>query len=73
MDSWKWFKEASLPDKESFYSELNNEGITNEDYVYAQKVWSTFNIKNLGQYHDLYVQSDTLLLADVFESLEINA
>ena len=73
MGSWKWFKEASLPHKESFYSELNNEGITNEDYVYAQKVWNTFNIKNVGQYHDLYVQSDTLLLADVFESLEINA
>ena len=60
MDCWKKFKEESLPDKESFYSELNNEHITDEDYEYAQKVWSTFNIKNLGEYHDLYVQSDTL-------------
>ena len=68
MDSWKRFKEESLPDKESFYSELNNEHITDEDYAHAQKVWSTFNIKNLGEYHDLYVQSDTLLLADVFEN-----
>ena len=68
MDSWKRFKEESLPDKESFYSELNKEGITDEDYAHAQKVWDTFNIKNLGEYHDLYVQSDTLLLADVFES-----
>ena len=68
MDSWKRFKEESLPDKESFYSELNNEHITDEDYAHAQKVWDTFKIKNLGEYHDLYVQSDTLLLADVFEN-----
>ena len=68
MDSWKRFKEESLPDKESFYSELNKEHITNEDYSHAQKVWDTFKIKNLGEYHDLYVQSDTTLLADVFES-----
>ena len=68
MDSWKRFKEELLPDKESFYSELNNEHITDEDYEHAQKVWSTFNIKNLGEQHDLYVQSDTLLLADVFEN-----
>ena len=62
------FNEESLPDKESFYSELNKEGITDEDYAHAQKVWDTLNIKNLGEYHDLYVQSDTALLADVFES-----
>ena len=68
MDSWKRCKEESLPDKESFYSELNKEHITDEDYAHAQKVWSTFNIKNLGEYHDLYVQSDTALLADVFEN-----
>ena len=68
MDSWKRFKEESLPDKESFYSELNKEGITDEDYAHAQKVWDALNIKNLGEYHDLYVQSDTALLADVFEN-----
>ena len=68
MDSWKRFKEESLPDKESFYSELNKEHITDEDYAHAQKVWNTFNIKNLGEYHDLYVQSDTALLADVFDN-----
>ena len=68
MDSWKRFKEESLPDKESFYSELNNEHITDEDYAHAQKVWDTFKIKNLGEYHDLYVQSDTALLSDVFEN-----
>ena len=68
MDSWKRFKEESLPDKESFYSELNKEHITDEDYAHAQKVWNTLNIQNLGEYHDLYVQSDTALLADVFEN-----
>ena len=67
MDSRKKFNETSLPDKESFYSELNKEGITDEDYAHAQKVWKVFKIKNLGEYHDLYVQCDTLLLADVFE------
>ena len=68
MDSWERFNETSLPDKEPFYSELNNEHITDEDYAHAQKVWDTFKIKNLVEYHDLYVQSDTVLLADVFEN-----
>ena len=68
MDSWKRFKEESLPDKKSFYSELNKEHITDEDYTHAQKVRDTFKIKNLGEYHDLYVQSDTTLLVDPFEN-----
>ena len=68
MDRWERFKEESLPDKEYFYSELNKEHITDEDYAHVQIVWDTFNIKNLGEYHDLYVQSDTALLADVFEN-----
>ena len=65
MDSWKRFKEESLPDKEYFCNELNKEHITDEDYAHAQ-VWGTFNIKNLGEYHHLYVQPDTALLPDVF-------
>ena len=68
MDKWKRFKDDKLPDKESFYSELNNEHITDDDYAHAQKVCDIFNIKNLGEYHDLYVQSDTAQLADVFEN-----
>ena len=68
MDSWERFDETSLPNKKAFYSELNLEDITDKDYEHAQKVWEVFEIKNLGEYHDLYVQSDTLLLADVFEN-----
>ena len=48
MDSWEKFNEISLPDKESFYSELNKEGITDEDYVHTQKVWKVFEIKILA-------------------------
>ena len=68
MDKWKRFKKDKLPDKESFYSELNNEHITDGDYAHAQKVYDTFNIKNLGEYHDLYIKSDTAQLVDVFEN-----
>ena len=66
MDSWERFNETSLPPKKAFYWELSLEDIKYEDYEHAQKVWEVFEIKNLGEYHDLYVQSDTLLLADVF-------
>ena len=68
MDSWEKFKEKSIPDKESFYSKINKEDTANGEYAHAQKVWKVFKIKNLSKYHDLYVQSDTLLLADVFEN-----
>ena len=54
--------------KKAFYSKLNSEDITDKDYAHAQKVWKVFEIKNQGEYHDLYVQCDTLLLADVFEN-----
>ena len=68
MDSWERFNETSLPPKESFYSKLNKEDTTDKDYAHAQKVWKVFTIKNVGEYHDLYVQSDTLFLADTFEN-----
>ena len=68
MDEWEKFNESKLPDKELFYSDLNKERITNEDYPHAQKVWDTFDIKNMGEYPDLYVQSDAALLADVLEN-----
>ena len=65
MDSWETFDETPLPNKTA-YSELSLEDITDKDYEHAQKVWEVFEINNLGQYHDFNVQSDTLLLADVF-------
>ena len=68
MDSWERFDENKIPPKEAFYSELNLEDISDEDYAHVQKVWDVFEIKNRGEYHDLCVQSDTLLLADVFEN-----
>ena len=68
MNSWERFDKTELPNKESFPSKLNNEDITDEDYVHAQKVWEVFKLKSLGEYHDLYVQSDTLLLADVYKN-----
>ena len=67
MDNWEKFDETTLPPKEDFYSELNLEGISDEDYAHAQKVWNVFEINNRSEYHDLYVQSDTLLLADVYQ------
>ena len=68
MDNWERFNETSLPNKESFYSSLNMENIDDIDYRHGNNVFKKFKLKNLGEYHDLYVQSDTLLLADVFEN-----
>ena len=68
IDDWDRFKETQLPLMEDFHNTLNQTDITKEDYENEQKVWNTFNIKNLGEYHDLCVQSDTLLLADILEN-----
>ena len=68
MNSWERFDEASLPDKEAFYSNLSMEDIRDVDYRHAKRVFKSVNNNNLGDYYGLYVQSDTLLLADVFEN-----
>ena len=68
MDNWEKCNEMLLPSKESFYSNLNMENIDDIDYRHGNNMFKIFKLKNLGEYHDLYVQSDTLLLADVFEN-----
>ena len=68
MDSIERFKETRLPPKESFYSSLNDEYISDEDYEHAKKVWGAFGMKSLEDYHELYNKTDALLLADVFEN-----
>ena len=61
------FSETQLPIKEDFYSKLNDCNITDKEYKHAQDIWEKFKIRNLGEYHDLYLKTDVLLLADVFE------
>ena len=68
MDSFEKFNKTELPTKEEFYSILCGEHITDEDYQHAKNVWNTFNLKSMGEYHNLYLKSDILLLADVFEN-----
>ena len=68
MNSWKKFEETSLPPKDAFYSRLNMKGISDQDYEHAQQVWNTMKKKTLGCYHDTYLKTDVLLLADVFET-----
>ena len=67
MNGIKKFSEEKLPTKEKLFSKLNDCGISDEDFDQAQRIWKEFGMKNLGEYHDLYLKSDVLLLADVFE------
>ena len=68
MDSFQKFGDQQLPPKEEFYSILTDDSISDEQYQHAQKVWNTFNMRTMDEYHDLYLKSDILLLADVFEN-----
>ena len=68
MSSWDRFEETKLPPKEAFFSKLNMVGVSSENYEHACKVWKEFGIKNLGEYHDLYLKTDVILLANVFEA-----
>ena len=68
MDTWERFNETSLPSKKEFYSNLSMEDNDEIDYRHGNNVFKSFKLENLGDYHDLYVKSDTLLLANVFEN-----
>ena len=68
MDSWDKFKETSLPRKEKFYSNLNMSGVSDGDYEHACSVWRESGIRNMGEYHDLYLRTDVVLLANIFDS-----
>ena len=61
MDSFKKFDQTELPTKEKFYSILNDQHITNDEYNHVKKVWKVFNIKTMGEYHHLYLESDVLV------------
>ena len=58
VDDWEKFNETSLPEKEDLYSHLNMEDISDADYKHAKRFCKDFQIKTLGEYHDLYVESD---------------
>src|ERR1043165_6895297 len=68
IESYSRFEDLQLPPKEVFYSKLTREDISDVDYQHAQRVWTEFDCKNMGDYHDLYLRTDVLLLADVFET-----
>ena len=68
MDEWEKFNEMSLQEKEDFYSHLNMKDITNADYTPVKRVCKNFEIKHLDEFYNFHVQSNTLLLAVVFEN-----
>lgn len=68
MTNWDSYEELTLPKRRCFFSSLTNESISDSDYRHAKNVWNVFNVKTLGEYTDLYLQSDVLLLSDIFES-----
>ena len=71
MNDSNIFNETELPTIDKFYSKLNLKNISKEDHRHAQNVWNIFNIKNMGECHDLYVQSDTTELAASLNNLEL--
>ena len=68
MDGWKKFEETTLPPKDAFYSRIDMKGISDHDLKHVQQVWNIMEKKTLGCYHDAYLKTDVLLLADVLET-----
>ena len=67
MGSFKKLSEGKLPDRSKFFSSLKDECLSEKDYLKAVDVWNVFKMNTMGDYHDLYLKTDVLLLADVFE------
>ena len=67
VDEYKKFQDKTLPVKKHFYSRLAEDDISDDEYSHGLNVWNTFKFKNFGEYHDLYLKTDVLLLSDVFE------
>ncbi|XP_072389467.1 uncharacterized protein [Diabrotica undecimpunctata] len=72
LDNFSKLDEVSLPTQEEFFDILKGEGISDEKYLRAKRVWEVFNCNTLGEYSDVYLKSDILLLADVFENFRHN-
>ena len=70
MNAFDRFNDEQLPSKEQFYSRLSEEDVTNGDYKEAKQIWKHFDFKNMGEYHDLFLKKDVVLLTDVFENLK---
>ena len=73
VDDNEKFKQEGLPPRKAFYSKLKLSGISKEEYKHAQNVYKTFSCKNFQYYHDIYLKSDVLLLADVFENFRTSS
>ena len=69
MDSWERFDETYLPEKGTFYSSLNMEDITDVDHRHANRVFKAFKLKDLGEYHNFYVNADTIQLSDIYKNI----
>ena len=67
MDSFKRFKETELPSQDAFFNKLSGDSCSDSDYAHATRVWDAFGCETMGDYHDVYLQLDVLLLADFFE------
>ena len=69
MNSFERFEETQLPPQAAFYSQLKEQELSDEDYEHTMDIWSSFGLHSMGQYHDLYLKTDVVLLSDVFEKL----
>ena len=69
MESFEKFSEGKLPDRCKFFSSLKDECISEKDYLHANNVWNVFKMNIMGDYDDLCLRTDVLLLADLFEKL----